>query len=81
MWGDKAADRQSGVYQIATRGVEQSVADVVFIHGLNEDYLQSWGFDQPYSWRQVMDNLPVRVWSVDYPNPWTRWRTFAGPPT
>jgi len=53
---------------------ERPSVQVVFIHGLNEEWSQSWGFDQKISWRDYIElQVPsAAVWSLDYEVVWTK---------
>lgn len=65
--------RFTAIHAIAA-GVPHANVDVVFIHGLNENWLTSWGFDRELSWREFLhEGAPhANIWSVDYRNSWTK---------
>ena len=50
--------------------------DIVFVHGLNEDWRTTWGFDQLANLATVLaDGVPTaNIWSLDYRVDWSRWK-------
>lgn len=58
-----------------------SIGDIVFVHGLGGDPLQTWGFEHSNSWREwIQANRPdLSIWSIQYEVEPSEWRGSAMP--
>lgn len=59
---------------IPIRSSEAAKLDVIFVHGLNGDAIQTWEFDKPQSWADwLSSNFAVNIWTLSYRIRSSRW--------
>lgn len=77
---DTPTNRLTRLVKVGMRP-EKPTVQVVFVHGLNEEWEKSWGFDQPISWKDYFElRVPdAALFSLDYQNAWTEWLGGAMP--